>query len=82
MASLRRRRAATHAEAATSEHRSVNRGPSHHFVTLDPHLRLDRRRDTARRARVQAILESLSSDIEREAYLRRVRRTAAIRSHA
>lgn len=80
MARLLRRRPPTHPDTSEREHRSVTRGPTHQFVTLDPHLRLDRRRDTARRERVQAILDSLSGDAEREAYLLRVRRTTSIRS--
>ena len=54
------------------------RGPQHHFVTLDPGLRVDRRRNPERRATVERILATIPEDDRRAAYLRTVRSTASV----
>ena len=47
--------------------------PSYVFVTLDPGLRVERREDHARRARIDGVLRTIDDPVRREAYLATVR---------
>lgn len=75
----RRRSASKHPSVAshTTQETVAPKGPSFQFVTLDPGLRLERRVDTERRARVDAILATIPEPERRAAYLATVRRKPA-----
>ena len=75
----RRRSESKHPSGAVhaSQHTVAPKGPRFQFVTLDPGLRLDRRVDVERRARVDAILATIPEPERRDAYLATVRRKPA-----
>ena len=49
------------------------RPPRYRFATVDPGLRLERRRNPQRRAKVDAILATITDQRQREEYLSTVR---------